>query len=103
MCGPCGMSNICKNCKNNPNTEVKTMTKKELLKELEDLDDDAIIFVYVNEDEKYYHIKWKKEVTRPKSILLHLFKTTSAVSNMCFESLHHLQLYEKKENIPSGL
>ena len=22
---------------------------------------------------------------------------------MCFESLHHLQLYEKKENIPSGL
>ena len=42
-------------------------------------------------------------MTRPKSILLHLFKTTSAVSNMCFESLHHLQLYEKKENIPSGL
>ena len=33
------------------------MTKKELLKDLEGLDDDAIIFVYVNEDEKYYHIK----------------------------------------------
>ena len=39
------MSNICKNCKNNPNAEIKTMTKKELLKELEGLDDDAIIFV----------------------------------------------------------
>ena len=54
MCGPCGMSNICKNCKNNPNTEVKTMTKKELLKELEGLDDDAIIFVFANDT--YYHI-----------------------------------------------
>ena len=30
------------------------MTKKELLKELEDLDDDAIIFVYANDT--YYHI-----------------------------------------------
>lgn len=48
------MSNICKNCKNNPNAEVKTMTKKELLKELEGLDDDAIIFVYANDS--YYHI-----------------------------------------------
>ena len=54
MCGPCGMSNICNNCKNNPNTEVNTMTKKELLKELEGLDDDAIIFVYANDT--YYHI-----------------------------------------------
>ena len=54
MCGPCGMSNICNNCKNNPNSEVKTMTKKELLKELEGLDDDAIIFVYANDS--YYHI-----------------------------------------------
>ena len=54
MCGPCGLSNICKNCKNNPNAEVKTMTKKELLKELEGLDDDAIIFVYANDS--YYHI-----------------------------------------------
>ena len=48
------MSNICNNCKNNPNTEVKTMTKKELLKELEGLDDDAIIFIYANDS--YYHI-----------------------------------------------
>ena len=48
------MSNICKNCKNNPNAEIKTMTKKELLKELEGLDDDAIIFVYANDS--YYHI-----------------------------------------------
>ncbi len=48
------MSNICKNCKNNPNAEVKTMTKKKLLKELEGLDDDAIIFVYANDT--YYHI-----------------------------------------------
>ena len=48
------MSNICKNCKNNPNAEIKTMTKKELLKELEGLDDDAIIFVYANDT--YYHI-----------------------------------------------
>jgi hypothetical protein len=31
------------------------MTKKELLKELEGLDDDAIIFVYVKDD-TYYHI-----------------------------------------------
>ena len=30
------------------------MTKKELLKELEGLDDDAIIFVYANDT--YYHI-----------------------------------------------
>ena len=30
------------------------MTKKELLKELEGLDDDAIIFVYANDC--YYHI-----------------------------------------------
>ncbi len=30
------------------------MTKKELLKELEGLDDDAIIFVYANDS--YYHI-----------------------------------------------
>ena len=30
------------------------MTKKELLKELESLDDDAIIFVYANDS--YYHI-----------------------------------------------
>ena len=48
------MSNICKNCKNNPNAEIKTKTKKELLKELEGLDDDAIIFVYANDT--YYHI-----------------------------------------------
>ena len=54
MCGSCGMSNICNNCQNNPNSEVKTMTKKELLKELEGLDDDAIIFVYANDS--YYHI-----------------------------------------------
>lgn len=30
------------------------MTKKDLLKELEGLEDDAIIFVYINE--QYYHI-----------------------------------------------
>ena len=30
------------------------MTKKDLLKNLEDLDDDAIIFVYANDS--YYHI-----------------------------------------------
>lgn len=30
------------------------MTKKELLKELEGLDDDAIIFIYANDT--YYHI-----------------------------------------------
>ncbi len=30
------------------------MTKKELLKELEGLDDDAIIFVFANDS--YYHI-----------------------------------------------
>ena len=30
------------------------MTKKELLKELEGLEDDAIVFVYA--DEHYYHI-----------------------------------------------
>ena len=52
MCGPCGMSNICNNCKNNPNTEVNTMTKKELLKELEGLEDDAFIFVFVDNE---YH------------------------------------------------
>ena len=34
--------------------EVKTMTKKDLLKELEDLDDDAIIFIFANDS--YYHI-----------------------------------------------
>jgi len=30
------------------------LTKKELLKELEGLEDDAIVFVYVNDS--YYHI-----------------------------------------------
>ena len=54
MCGPCGTSDICQECINNPNSEVNTMTKKELLKELEGLDDDAIIFVYANDT--YYHI-----------------------------------------------
>lgn len=54
MCGPCGTSDICQKCINNPNREVKTMTKKELLKELEGLDDDAIIFVFANDT--YYHI-----------------------------------------------
>ncbi len=54
MCGPCGTSDICQKCINNPNSEVNTMTKKELLKELEGLDDDAIIFVYANDT--YYYI-----------------------------------------------
>ena len=36
-----------------------TMTKKELLKELEGLDDDAYIFVYVNEH--YYCIKGSED------------------------------------------
>lgn len=35
------------------------MTKKELLKELEGLDDDAYIFVYVNE--QYYCIKGSED------------------------------------------
>jgi hypothetical protein len=50
------MSEICKDCTQNPNAEEwrRKMTKKELLKELEGLDNDAIIFVYVNE--QYYHI-----------------------------------------------
>ena len=47
------------------------MTKKDLLKELEGLDDDAIIFIYANDT--YYHIastedkvagvKMKNEIT----------------------------------------
>ena len=32
MCGPCGMSNICNNCKNNPNTEEYSMNNEELMK-----------------------------------------------------------------------
>ena len=35
------------------------MTKKELLKELEGLDDDAIIFVYANDT--YYHISGSED------------------------------------------
>ena len=54
MCGPCGLSEMCKDCTQNPNAEEYGMTKKELLKELEGLDDDAIIFIYANDT--YYHI-----------------------------------------------
>ena len=45
---------MCKDCTQNPNAEEYGMTKKELLKELEGLDDDAIIFIYANDT--YYHI-----------------------------------------------